>query len=548
MENSFQDIPVIYQPKELKVNLYRHQLASIYQMEKRESDKQIIENNVIIDTNIGVNADSTGYGKTLSMVTLVYRDKMKWDMKIPFSQTVITTFASGRIKKTVKEDYNKLDVTLVLASHSIISQWYEEFKKTSVSVKMITTKKEIDTTNINNYDAILVTPTMYNILVSKYAKLAWKRFIFDEPGHIKVTAMKKIVAGFNWLVTATPDAIISKHRSCRNSFMYDLIGNYCCSFSDVFSYLLVKNNDEFIKQSFLMPPTHNFYYKCYNPMYNTVKGFVTSKITHMIAAGNIAGAITSLGGGTTKNIAELVKQKKLSEIEEFNSQIKILTIRNKIVKVDLLQKKVNILNSQIKELDNRYTQMLAGDCNICLEPISNPIMESNCQNIFCGICLLKWLENKTTCPLCREHIHADQLIYIGECKVNNVPPIGIKQLETKINTVVNLLKSKEGKFIIFSEWDQTFIPIRNVLLTNNIEFIELKGGVKERQTNLENFKTGKIKVIFLNSQYNGCGINIQEATDIIIYHEMNTLTLNQIIGRANRIGRTEPLSVHHLQN
>ena len=97
MESSFQDIPVIYQPKELKVNLYRHQLASIYQMEKRESDKQIIENNVIIDTNIGVNADSTGYGKTLSMVTLVYRDKMKWDMKIPFSQTVITTLASGRI-------------------------------------------------------------------------------------------------------------------------------------------------------------------------------------------------------------------------------------------------------------------------------------------------------------------------------------------------------------------------------------------------------------------------------------------------------------------
>ena len=217
------------------------------------------------------------------MVTLVYRDKMKWDMEIPFSQTVITTFASGRIKKTVKEDYNKLDVTLVLASNSIISQWYEEFKKTSVSVKMITTKKEIDTTNINNYDAILVTPTMYNILVSKYAKLAWKRFIFDEPGHIKVTTMKKIVAGFNWLVTATPDSIISKHRNCRSSFMYDIIGNDSFGYSSMCSYLLVKNNDEFIKQSFSMPPTHNFYYKCYNPIYNTVKGFVTSKITHMIS-------------------------------------------------------------------------------------------------------------------------------------------------------------------------------------------------------------------------------------------------------------------------
>jgi hypothetical protein len=549
MENSFEDIPVIYQPKELKVNLYRHQLASIYQMEKRELDKKIIENNVIIDTNISVNADSTGYGKTLSMVTLVYRDKMKWDMETPFSHTVTTTYAYGRIKKTVKEDFNKLDVTLVLASQSIISQWYEEFKKTPVSVKMITNKKQINTTIIDNYDAILVTPTMYNILVSKYSKLAWKRFIFDEPGHIKVSSMKKIIAGFIWLVTATPNAIISNHRNCRNSFMYDIIGNDYFGYSSIGSYLLVKNNDEFIKQSFLMPPTNNFYYQCYNPIYNTVKGFVTTKITQMISAGNIAGAITLLGGGhgTTENIAELVKQKKLNEIEEFKLQIQILTIQNKKNKVDVLQNRITVLISQIKELEHRYTQILANDCNICLEPISNPVMESKCQNIFCGSCLLKWLENKTTCPLCRENITPDQLIYITQCKLTNIP-LKIKQLETKINTIINLIKNKEGKFIIFSEWDQTFIPIRNILLTNNINFIELKGTVKERQTNLNNFKFGNIKVIFLNSHFNGSGINLQEATDIIIYHEMNTSTLNQIIGRANRIGRTEPLSIHHLKN
>ena len=35
MENNFEHIPVIAQPKELKVNLYRHQLASVYEMEKR---------------------------------------------------------------------------------------------------------------------------------------------------------------------------------------------------------------------------------------------------------------------------------------------------------------------------------------------------------------------------------------------------------------------------------------------------------------------------------------------------------------------------------
>ena len=82
---------------------------------------------------------------------------------------------------------------------------------------------------------------------------------------------------------------------------------------------------------------------------------------------------------------------------------------------------------------------------------------------------------------------------------------------------------------------------------NNIKFVEIKGSIKARENNLEKFKTGKINVIFLNSNYNGAGINLTEATDIILYHEMDSGTQNQILGRANRIGRIQPLSVHHLQ-
>ena len=41
----------------------------------------------------------------------------------------------------------------------------------------------------------------------------------------------------------------------------------------------------------------------------------------------------------------------------------------------------------------------------------------------------------------------------------------------------------------------------------------------------------------LNYINNGAGINLQEATDIILYHEMNEDLSTQIIGRANRIGR-----------
>jgi SNF2 family DNA or RNA helicase len=85
------------------------------------------------------------------------------------------------------------------------------------------------------------------------------------------------------------------------------------------------------------------------------------------------------------------------------------------------------------------------------------------------------------------------------------------------------------------------------LTVHDISFIEVKGGVDERKKNIKSFKSGNIQVIFLNSRFNGAGINLQESSDIIVYHRMDNSTLNQIIGRANRIGRIESLNVHHLQ-
>jgi SNF2 family DNA or RNA helicase len=64
---------------------------------------------------------------------------------------------------------------------------------------------------------------------------------------------------------------------------------------------------------------------------------------------------------------------------------------------------------------------------------------------------------------------------------------------------------------------------------------------------LNSFKTGETEVIFLNSRYCCAGINLQDATDIILYHEMNFNAETQIIGRANRIGRKVSLNVHHLK-
>ena len=80
--------------------------------------------------------------------------------------------------------------------------------------------------------------------------------------------------------------------------------------------LEVKNNDEFVKLSFTMPQTKYKYHDCYVPSFRAVNGIVSDRISKMIDAGNISGAIDALGGKHTDNIVELVKKNKLIEFEK----------------------------------------------------------------------------------------------------------------------------------------------------------------------------------------------------------------------------------------
>jgi SNF2 family DNA or RNA helicase len=50
----------------------------------------------------------------------------------------------------------------------------------------------------------------------------------------------------------------------------------------------------------------------------------------------------------------------------------------------------------------------------------------------------------------------------------------------------------------------------------------------------------------MNAKHYGSGLNLQMATDVIIYHEMQKELETQVIGRAQRLGRNEPLMVHYL--
>jgi SNF2 family DNA or RNA helicase len=154
--------------------------------------------------------------------------------------------------------------------------------------------------------------------------------------------------------------------------------------------------------------------------------------------------------------------------------------------------------------------------------------------------------------MCRSVIKPKELVYISKGDEEEKKEEK-KQKETKPKqkheTVVNILQEglKLGKkYLVFSMFDESFSIIRREMAQHSIDYVEISGSKATRILKIKKFKEGKVNVVFLNSRFNGAGINLENATDIILYHEMPPAIREQVIGRALRIGREGDLTVHNL--
>ncbi len=538
----------IDQPLGVRVQLYKHQLTSVYNMELLEETKSInCDNDYIIKTKLAVLCDSTGYGKTLSILALICRDRLEWDCSIPFEHEIEELYMDGLVKKCTVQSFQKLDTTLILVPKNLLKQWIDEINKTTLTFFVVTTRIDLLNLQAHLYDVVITSSEMYNKIIETYSRCVWKRFIYDEPSSLKVPNMLKIHAGFTWLITGTPEAIYGNQFKCRHSYMKDIVGDNYYNFSTLLNKISIKNNIEYIQESFNMPKTFHFTYKCLNPtIFEVIYPFINDRVKYLVECGNIEGAVKLLGGNKCSNVVNVIIDKKKNEINDIDIKIAIIRAfsedESQIVE---LERKKNHINEQINSINERFEDMLKGTCNICFSAIKNPLLESNCQNIFCGQCLLSWLQIKNTCPLCRNHIDPKSLIYITNENDISSQTFNTEHALTKLDTILKIIENNaEGQFLIFSEDDSSYEVISTTLIDKNITCCSLKGHHSDK--NIELFKNGNIKVLLLNSKFSGTGLNLVQATDIILYHKMKKHIELQAISRANRLGRTKTLNVHHL--
>jgi SNF2 family DNA or RNA helicase len=285
-----------------------------------------------------------------------------------------------------------------------------------------------------------------------------------------------------------------------------------------------------------------------------LESLIPNDVMEMLHAGDTKGALQALGvrDETPTSIIESLTKTLRRELEQQQLRLEFYKSQDysseaaKQKSIESQQQKIQSLVSRIDTIEERMQNFASTNCPICYSDVETPSMTPCCKNLFCFVCLCESLKRQSVCPLCRTGIASVNEIHV----INNeasTPAQTIDQPRTKIEEFINFAeKNPNSKILLFSGYDATFFQLTAEMEHRNISFSAINGSTARVQKIINEFKTGTYRVLLLNSRHVGSGLNIVSATDVFLFHKMNSEMEKQIVGRAYRMGRTAPLNVYHL--
>lgn len=546
----------IDQPDSLNIELMDHQRTAIKGMLNLERDGNVYINDLIyftnqpqdykIETTVGILGDKVGSGKSLMIVTLILLSKSPMKRDIYYESSKYLNI------KSLHTNEKCLDSNLLIVPDKIFNQWISFFEY-APKIKLYQYKteeniKKLTNNDIGNYDVILAPCSKSNLINEKFGIYRWNRIIIDEADSIKLSKNIILNANFIWLITGTPSGIFYTNKPyLTNIFQKNKTW--------VIDNITVKNNKDYIDTSITLPIPKRIYIKCLTPSeLKIIKDIIPKNIISMINAGNTAEAIKLLNCNEdtqdnilkviTRSITDSIENKKIELEAENKKKYHGLAELEHEKKIKQIQKSIDQLNDRLDIIKKRLYEINDEVCPICMDNFTRPSIVNCCKNVFCFECLTLSIANNYKCPYCRRKIGKNNISLIN----NTITHINKNtEKREKIDVLLDIIKSKkDGKFLIFANFHETFNKIEILLNKNKITYKTLKGNNDQVDKLIEGFKTGKITVLLLNAQYFGAGMNLQMATDVIIYHRFTKEMEEQVIGRAQRLGRTTPLTVYYL--
>lgn len=573
----------ISQPGKIILQMKPHQLTAVAKMVKMESAGTIKYKTCPpgsedpglyrLQTSIGVLADKVGSGKTLTMLALIASN----DTFAKQTERHVLGRESNNGQHTFirqeelpePSEISYMQPTLIVVPHGpVFSQWEEALRtRTTLNFMSFQRRKCLEClpracastmlAAINQMDVVLVSGYFFKSWQTdlKASGLEyWRRVIIDEAHCIKISGLKSLVAQFTWFVTATPTSLYSPVSAAfikPNFTGLPPLGMSC---------LTVRSSDAYVDGSFNLPAVTTHLYHCRElHNLNAFSRIIPDTVMDMLNADDFEAAVLALGGkaGTDTDIIALVTKDLEKDARNIELELDMLNrqqmpAQTRRARVQRLQQELDRIQDKIACIKERLSNLDCQECAICCGAYDNPV-SLGCTHVFCANCIFKWIQVKMTpytqvpCPTCKQVINQASICYLTTTTPSQDTPDLNVPLMSKVDAAVKIVEDNpEGKFIIFSNHYGSFYDLRVALLKKRVTNQVLMGSSHQQNNTIAQFKAGQLRVIMLNTCHSGSGIDLHCATDLIIYQKLKTEIQTQVIGRADRPGRTSGLHVHHL--
>jgi hypothetical protein len=588
---------------ECSIKLKPHQLALIKRCIEREqnaiefSDNELILRNryASMKCDIGIIADKVGSGKSYVILGIIMTDT------IP-NQHVARNVSYGNGHLCLETKSPRLidkNVNIIVIPHILQKQWCQYIELFSKKIKYYLVNKHKSLTNleteIDKHQILVVTGTFYKYVRGLFYLNNWRvrRVFYDEVDSTNTPCAHYLSSRFIWFVTASyknvlfpiqkihydrrniNNSYVLSHGISNNLFVKKLFIDMIKVMGDVelqaLDKIVLRNTDEFVDQSFNLPEITQHIISCRTPIeVDVLTGVVSREIINSLNAGDIKSAISFIQSSNLDTEANIINK----ALDELKNKLRNICIRENAVKqyVYSSDEQRNVAIARVLDEKATYenkiqlmeTRIVSNKlCIICYNEAVNKCISKCCQNTYCLECISKWLVMSKFCPLCKEdaNIHKDFYVVHDDNEQNSeenderidysskLP--GNDDFTRKQNKFENLKRivanrGPNNKFLIFSDFEQSFGRMTPYLDVTGLRYAQIKGNSVNET--IRKYRANELDALLVNSRNYGSGLNLENTTDIILFHKFENQLEKQIIGRAQRPGRTSSLNVWYLLN
>jgi hypothetical protein len=537
-----------------KIKLKPHQEALLYKV--LDIDEKVSYSNI----PYGVMSDKPGSGKTYVVLALIY-------------------FATKYL--------NSKGANIIVVPHNIYTQWVTSINKflgDKLTFKLLLEYSDINLlyTNPNmlyQNDIILTTSLYYDTFAStvKSLNLNVRRTFFDEVDTIKNLLVHTMPCSMTWFISASIKRVFDQKTNMANIGSYklhlnQLLNNECYCASD------------FIDKNIVLPKPITEHFKCRDYYLDNILCKILERIQLTFINGHDFSNIRTICGNATirdtKDIVEnlyitsmKILNDSLDQIKEIDRKLKYVYTQDEKNKYFEAKEKLNNQKIFHETITNNIKSLSINHClcikcfkklktkeNINQHSFKLDFYEMECNTYLCYQCYTKEINSellinenmdikkiKIKCLNCRNTHLIETLKYHTEEFLFNKKESEIENLN-KIKILEKILEIAGNKIIIYSQFRGVAMNIKTIFTDNNSKFLQLDGGnIKDLDNILDKFRNDRmVKILLIDDTSFGVGLNIEYATDIIFFNYIEPNVKEQLIGRAQRLGRTCKLNIWEL--